>query len=138
MSASTPSAKKRSRPVVLVADDFSDARELYQEYLELEGFDVVVAANGAEALDRARAVLPDVVLMDLSMPVMDGYGATEALRGDESTRDIPVIALSGHVLPRHTAGARNAGCTTVLPKPCLPTEVAAKIRTLLETAKPKL
>ena len=127
----------RARPVILVADDFSDARELYQAFLELEGFEVVLAANGEEAIDRARETQPDLVLMDLSMPVMDGYGATEALKGDASTRDIPIVALSGHVMPRHNADAREAGCETVLPKPCLPTDVAAKIRALLHTSKPK-
>jgi two-component system, cell cycle response regulator DivK len=128
---------KRVRPVILVADDFSDARELYQAFLELEGFDVVLAANGEEAVNRARETHPDLVLMDLSMPVMDGFVATEALKGDVATRDIPIVALSGHVMPRHSAEAREVGCATVLPKPCLPTEVAAKIRALLHASRPK-
>ncbi|HLU67022.1 MAG TPA: response regulator [Kofleriaceae bacterium] len=137
MSAAPCGKSARARPVILVADDFSDARELYQEFLELEGFDVVLASNGREAVDRARETQPDLVLMDLSMPVLDGYGATEQLKEDAATRDIPVVALSGHVMPRHGAEARDAGCETVLPKPCLPTEVAAKIRSLLHASRPK-
>jgi two-component system, cell cycle response regulator DivK len=124
------------RPLVLVTEDVTDARELFQTYLQFEGFDVVLAANGEEAVERARDVQPDVVVMDLSMPVMDGFAAAEHLKSDARTRDIPVVALSGHVLPQHTDKAREAGCDTILPKPCALNDVAKKIRTLLHTSKP--
>jgi CheY-like chemotaxis protein len=129
--------KGRERPVVLVTEDVTDARELFQTFLQFEGFDVVLAANGAEAVERAQETQPDAIVMDLSMPVMDGFSAAEALRSDSRTRDIPVVALSGHVLPQHTEKAREAGCDTILPKPCALNDVAAKIRTLLHTSKPK-
>jgi CheY-like chemotaxis protein len=122
---------------VLVTEDVTDARELFQTFLQFEGFDVVLAANGAEAVERAQETQPDAIVMDLSMPVMDGFSAAEALRSDSRTRDIPVVALSGHVLPQHTEKAREAGCDTILPKPCALNDVAAKIRTLLHTSKPK-
>ena len=113
----------------------TDARELFQVFLEFEGFEVVTASNGKEAVERARQLGPDAIVMDLSMPVMDGFAAAEHLKTDAATRDIPVIALSGHVLPSHTDKARDAGCDTILPKPCLLTDVAAKIRSMLPPAK---
>lgn len=123
------------KPVVLVTEDVTDARDLFKVFLEFEGFDVVTAANGQEAIDRAQELQPDAIVMDLSMPVMDGFTAAEQLKSDSRTRDIPVVALSGHVLPQHTDRARDAGCDTILPKPCLLTDVAAKIRTMLHTSK---
>ena len=128
---------RRARPMILVAEDYSDAREFYQHFLEMEGYDVLLASNGIEAVAHAVDKHPDLVLMDLSMPLMDGFGATAALRQDERTRDIPVVALTGHVQDRHADEARRAGCDTILPKPCLPNEVAAKIRRLLHVSKPK-
>jgi two-component system, cell cycle response regulator DivK len=127
----------RLRPLVLVTEDVTDARDLFKVFLEFEGFEVVTAANGEEAVERAREVQPDAIVMDLSMPVMDGFQATEELRLDVRTRDIPVVALSGHVLPQHTDKARDAGCDTILPKPCLLTDVAAKIRTMLHASRPR-
>lgn len=123
------------RPLVLVTEDVTDARELFQVFLEFEGFEVITASNGKEALERAQQLGPDAIVMDLSMPIMDGFTAAEHLKTDARTRDIPVIALSGHVLASHTDKARDAGCDTILPKPCLLTEVAAKIRSMLPAAK---
>lgn len=120
---------------MLVTEDVTDARELFQVFLEFEGFQVVTATNGQEAVERAVELQPDAIVMDLSMPVMDGFSATEHLRSDARTRDIPVVALSGHVLPQHTNKAYDAGIDTILPKPCLLTDVAAKIRTMLHTSK---
>lgn len=134
---STAAKRSRERPLILVADDFTDALELYQEFLGLEGYDVVVAANGEEALRLARELDPDFILMDLSMPIMDGYAAAEALRLDEQTRDIPILALTGHVMAKHTARARDAGCDTVVSKPCMPADLSAKIRSMLHVSKPK-
>ena len=128
---------KRERPVVLVTEDVTDARELFQVFLESEGFDVVTASNGREAVQRAQEIGPDVVVMDLSMPIMDGYSATEHLKNDARTRDIPVVALSGHVMAQHTARAREVGCDTIMPKPSSLTDVAAKIRTMLQPSKPR-
>lgn len=123
------------RPLVLVTEDVTDARELFQIYLESEGFEVVTAANGREAVQRAQERQPDVVVMDLSMPIMDGFSATEELRNDARTRDIPIVALSGHVMAHHTNRAREVGCDTIMPKPSALNDVAAKIRTMLHPAK---
>ena len=82
-------AADSSKPLVLVVDDYQDAREMYAEYLEFSGFRVEQATNGAEALDKAFALLPDVILMDLSLPIIDGWEATRRLKGDERTRTSP-------------------------------------------------
>src|SRR5205807_9357571 len=92
------SPEKPDRPRVLVVDDYPDAREMYTEYLEFSGFEVVQASNGAEALERAIDTIPDIILMDLSLPVMDGWEATRRLKADRRTWDIPVVALTGHAL----------------------------------------
>ena len=76
---------KAERPRVLLVDDYPDAREMYSEYLEFSGFDVIEAANGMEALQRAVDAAPDIILMDLSLPVMDGWEATRRLKADERT-----------------------------------------------------
>jgi CheY-like chemotaxis protein len=133
--SAAPKRDEREKPIVLVTEDVTDARELFQLYLEIEGFEVVTASNGHEAVERAREMQPDIVVMDLSMPILDGYSATEQLKKDERTRDIPVVALSGHVMSHHVDRAREAGCDTVLPKPPKLSEVAAKIRTMLPQSK---
>src|SRR5690242_2592824 len=82
---------------VLVVEDYPDGRDLYAEYLAYAGYDVDVAATGEEAIALARECHPDVILMDLSLPVMSGFEATRILKADERTKDIPVMAVSGHV-----------------------------------------
>ncbi|HEX8435559.1 response regulator [Archangium sp.] len=119
---------------VLVVDDYDDAREMYAEYLEFLGYHVQTARDGQEAVDYAREHHPDVILMDLSLPVLSGWEATRQLKEDERTRDIPVMALTGHVLPIHTEQAREAGCDAFLAKPALPDTVADQIRVLLQKA----
>ena len=121
----------QDKPLILVVDDYQDAREMYAEYLEFSGFRVAEAKNGAEALDKAFELTPDVILMDLSLPVMDGWEATRRLKADVRTRNIPVVALTGHVLNDSPQQARDAGCDTFLAKPCLPQDVERKIRELL-------
>jgi CheY-like chemotaxis protein len=90
--------KNVARPRVLLVDDYPDAREMYSEYLEFCGFEVVEAGNGMEALQRAADENPDIILMDLSLPVMDGWEATRRLKADKPTASIPVVALTGHAL----------------------------------------
>jgi CheY-like chemotaxis protein len=97
------------RPRVLLVDDYPDAREMYSEYLQFSGFDVIEAANGMEALQRAADEAPDIILMDLSLPVMDGWEATRRLKSDPRTAEIPVVALTGHeALPPGGSGQGNS------------------------------
>jgi CheY-like chemotaxis protein len=121
------------RALVLVVDDFADNREMYSEYLSLSGYDVIEAQNGMEAVDAARARQPDIIIMDLSLPVMDGWEATRRLKADERTRSIPVVALTGHALEGYSRGAKDAGCDSFLAKPCLPEQLVAEIKRMLET-----
>jgi len=117
---------------VLVVDDYDDAREMYAEYLEFIGYQVHTARDGQEAVQCARDYQPDVILMDLSLPVLSGWDATRQLKQDERTRNIPVMALTGHVLGTHTQKALEAGCDAFVPKPALPDKVADQIRALLQ------
>jgi CheY-like chemotaxis protein len=129
MSGASP---KRDRQLVLVVEDYQDAREMYAAYLQFSGFDVAEAANGVEAVEKATELLPDIVLMDLALPRMDGWEATRRLKGDARTRHIPIVALTGHALAGHAEGAREAGCDSFVTKPCLPDALVAEIRRLLD------
>jgi CheY-like chemotaxis protein len=123
---------KTDKPRVLLVDDYPDAREMYSEYLEYSGFDVVEASNGMEAIQRAVDDAPDIILMDLSLPVMDGWEATRRLKADERTAGIPVVALTGHALAGISQGAREAGCDAFVTKPCLPEDLVKEIRKVLD------
>jgi len=118
---------------VLLVDDYPDAREMYTEYLEFSGFDVIGAGNGLEALQRAVDANPDIILMDLSLPVMDGWEATRRLKADSRTAGIPVVALTGHALAGISEGAKKAGCDAFVTKPCLPEDLVREIRKILDT-----
>jgi CheY-like chemotaxis protein len=126
---------KRDRsepPVVLLVDDFQDNREMYAMYLDHAGFRVVEATNGHEALDVAFSRVPDVIVMDLSLPGLDGWEATRRLKADARTRHIPVLALTSHALEGFSKGAREAGCDAFVTKPCLPENLASEIRAMLD------
>ena len=118
-------------PLILVVDDYEDAREMYAEYLEFSGFEIVQAGNGVEAIDRAHDSHPDVILMDLSLPVMDGWEATRRLKADDETKQIPVLAVTGHALTGVSNDAKNAGCDGFITKPCLPEDLVTEIRKVL-------
>jgi two-component system cell cycle response regulator DivK len=124
---------KSERPRVLLVDDYPDAREMYTEYLEFAGFEVVEAGNGMEALQRAIDCAPDIILMDLSLPVMDGWEATRRLKADQRTASIPVVALTGHALAGISEGAKRAGCDAFVTKPCLPEDLVKEIRAILDS-----
>jgi len=123
------------QPLVLVVDDFQDNREMYAEFLAYQGFRVIQAANGVEALDQAFTNRPDIIIMDLSLPVMDGWEATRRLKADQRTHGIPVVALTGHAMHGHSKGAMEAGCDSFVAKPCLPDQLVAEIRKMLSTTR---
>ncbi|HEV8317034.1 MAG TPA: response regulator [Vicinamibacterales bacterium] len=118
-------------PLILVVDDYQDAREMYAEYLQFSGFRVAEARNGNEALEQAFALKPDLILMDLSLPGMDGWEATRQLKADERTQNIPVVALTGHALAGASDGAKRAGCDSFVTKPCLPDDLVVEVRRML-------
>jgi CheY-like chemotaxis protein len=117
---------------VLVVDDYPDAREMYSEYLQFSGFEVIEASNGIEALQKAADTRPDIILMDLSLPVMDGWEATRRLKADQRTAGIPVVALTGHALAGISEGAKKAGCDAFVTKPCLPEDLLREIHRVLD------
>jgi len=131
--------KAPQAPLVLLVDDFDDAREMYLEYFKYSGFRTEEARNGEEALKKAVELLPDAILMDLSMPLIDGWEATRRLKADPRTHHIPVMALTGHALAGQAQGARDVGCDAFVTKPCLPADLLAAVRKMLETThkKPK-
>ena len=122
-------------PLILVVDDYDDAREMYAEYLQFCGFRVAEARNGNEALEQAFTLKPDLVLMDLSLPGMDGWEATRQLKADDRTRNIPVVALTGHALAGASEGAKRAGCDSFVTKPCLPDDLVVEVRRMLSLTK---
>ena len=118
--------------LVLVVEDYQDAREMYAAYLQFSGYRVAEATNGLEAIEKTLELLPDIILMDLALPKMDGWEATRRLKSDARTKHIPIVALTGHALAGHAEGARQAGCDAFVTKPCLPDALVAEIRRLLE------
>jgi two-component system cell cycle response regulator DivK len=124
-------ASTSARPLVLLVDDFQDAREMYADYLEISGFDTAQAVDGHEALTKARGLKPAVVLMDLSLPGIDGWEVTRRLKADAGTRDIAIVALTAHALEGERARALNAGCDSFVSKPCLPQQLVDEIVRLL-------
>jgi CheY-like chemotaxis protein len=130
---STKSKPSAEPPLILVVDDFEDNRAMYVEYLQFQGFRVAEAVNGEDAVARAAKLHPAVVVMDLSLPVMDGWEATRRIKADPKTKDVVVIALTGHAEAAHAKKATEAGCDDFVPKPCLPEQLAEKIREHVES-----
>jgi len=117
--------------LVLVVEDYQDAREMYSAYLQFSGYRVEEATNGMEAIEKAIELMPDIILMDLALPKVDGWEATKRLKSDPRTRHIPIVALTGHALAGFAEGAREAGCDAFVTKPCLPDALVAEIRRML-------
>jgi len=126
---------EQNQPLILVVDDYQDAREMYAEYLQFSGFRVAEAKNGNEAVEQAFALKPDLILMDLSLPGMDGWEATRRLKADDRTRQIPIVALTGHALAGASEGAKKAGCDSFVTKPCLPDDLVVEVRRMLGAAR---
>ena len=102
---------------ILVVEDNMDNYELVRFVLERAGYDVFLAVNGRDGVAAARLQKPDLILMDLSMPEMDGWIATEKIKSDDSTKDIPLYAIAAHTLPRDRYRAVQAGCDGYISKP---------------------
>jgi two-component system cell cycle response regulator DivK len=131
MGTGTDSTK---RATILLVDDSADNRQMYAEFLAYCGFTVIEAADGAEAIAKAIEFRPDVVVMDLSLPVIDGWEATRRIKGDARTGHIPIVALTGHTLEGYLRSAREAGCDRLLAKPSLPDELLAAVKEILASA----
>ena len=116
---------------ILLVEDHEDNRNIYRTILEHYGYQVVLAMDGQNGIRLAREEQPDLILMDLSIPVVDGWAATRLLKSDDATRAIPVIALSAHALEEDRARAREAGCDGYLAKPVEPRKVLEEVARFL-------
>ncbi len=117
-------AKKR---ILIVEDDF-DNTTLVRLLLERENFDVITAENGEKGIAVTRSELPDLIVLDLDMPVMDGWRMIEGLKESENTRDIPVVVVTAHLLPDERYKAFDAGCNGYISKPFQVTDLVAEIK----------
>jgi two-component system, cell cycle response regulator DivK len=108
---------KTAKMRILVAEDVPDNLILLQSILEASGHRISVAFDGAEAIELAMAQIPDLILMDLSMPIIDGWEATRHIKSQPSTSHIPIIALTAHAMPGDRERAFSAGCNDYLTKP---------------------
>jgi two-component system cell cycle response regulator DivK len=116
---------------VLLVEDSPDVREMWQMWLTVSGFQVDEASNGLQALARARRHHPDLVLMDLCMPVMDGLETIRRLRADSSTASVPIIAMTALGSDESARQAREAGANDYVAKPILPEVLLAHIRQVI-------
>lgn len=117
----------QARPLILLVEDFDDAREMYRDFLEFSGLSVETARDGRDAIEKARALSPDLILMDLSLPGIDGWEATRILKRDPATAHLRIVALSAHALAPEGDRARAAGCDGFIAKPCLPMDLVTEI-----------
>ncbi|BDU72104.1 response regulator [Mesoterricola silvestris] len=118
-------------PKILLVEDNEMNRDSLSRLLARRGFEVIFAEDGEEAVAVTRSALPDLVLMDISLPVLDGYEATRILRAGETTRDIPIIALTAHAMTSDREKAMAAGCTDFESKPVEFARLLGKIKAYL-------
>ena len=127
---------RRNRPddqpdLILLVDDYQDGREMYADSLRFAGYRTLEASSGPEALQLAFDRQPGLILMDLSLPGIDGWEVTARLKKDTRTRHIPIVALTAHALQEERERAERAGCDAFVAKPCLPEELLAQVQRLL-------
>jgi two-component system, cell cycle response regulator DivK len=118
-------------PLILLVDDFLDNLEMYAEWLSFQRYNVVVAHGGQEALDVARRDRPVLILLDLSMPGINGTDVLRTLRTDPTFDGVSIVAFTAHALEDERVSALLAGFDEVIPKPCLPDDLCAAINRLL-------
>jgi len=116
-----------NRKTVLLVEDNEDNLVVYRTILEHVGYRVIEARDGEEGVNRARSEDPDIILMDISIPKMDGWEATVRLKDDDGTAEIPIIALTAHALEEDRAKAMRAGCDGYLAKPVEPRRVVEEV-----------
>jgi two-component system cell cycle response regulator DivK len=116
---------------ILVVEDQEDNRQIVRDLLTANDYEMTEAENGEEALAAVAKDRPDLILMDIQLPVMDGYEATRRIRADPSLSSIPIIAVTSYGLSGDEEKARAAGCNDFVPKPYSPRQLLAKIREFL-------
>jgi len=121
---------------LLIVEDDANSREGYRIYLSGAGFDVHTLEGGARALDFVRSASPDLVVLDLGLPDLDGWEVARRLKSDEQTKRIPIIAFSGRSMQHEQVSALRAGCDLYLTKPCPPDRLLTAIKKLLGITTP--
>jgi two-component system cell cycle response regulator DivK len=117
---------------ILLVEDHEEIWDFLSRRLKRRGFDVVIAQDGQQGIDMARAERPDVVLLDMNLPVMDGWTAAKQLKADAATAGIPIIALTAHALSGDREKALEAGCDDYHPKPIDFSKLLSQIEAALE------
>ena len=116
---------------ILLVEDNELNRDMLSRRLSRKGFDVVFAFDGQDAVQKVKSVMPDLVLMDIGLPVMDGYDATRAIKSDDATKSIPVIALTAHAMAEDRKKCLSAGCDDFDTKPIDLPRLLGKIKSLI-------
>ena len=119
------------RTLILIVEDDEDSREVYKEVLAENGFEVATATSGVDGLRLARELHPGAILMDVSLPDLDGWSVTAQLKADPETVGIPVIVVTAYAFPEDRTRANQIGCDGFLTKPCEPSRVLAELQWLL-------
>ncbi|HYK54681.1 MAG TPA: response regulator [Candidatus Eremiobacteraceae bacterium] len=126
-----PSEDRDSRPRVVIADDDPDIRRLVEMTVSNAGCDVTVASDGEEALERVRESMPDLVILDVLMPRMDGWEVARALKSDPATRDVPVMFLTSRGQEHDVLEGFDSGAIDYMVKPFSPRELQVRVRAVL-------
>ena len=116
---------------ILVVEDQEDDRQILRDLLASADYEMVEAENGQEALTAVVEHKPDLILMDIQLPIMDGYEATRRIKADPATKSIPIIVVTSYALSGDEGKAREAGCDAYVTKPYSPRQLLAKIREYL-------
>ncbi len=116
---------------ILVVEDQPDNRKIIRDVFARTSYEIIETENGEEALAAIAKARPDLILMDIQLPIMDGYTATRRIKADPALRSIPIIAVTSYALSGEEKKAREAGCDDYIPKPYSPRELLAKVRQYL-------
>ena len=116
---------------ILVVEDTEDNRQILRDLLGMAGYDMIEANDGAEGVSQATQHKPDLILMDIQMPVMDGYEATRRIKANPELKSIPIVAVTSYALSGDEEKARAAGCDAYIAKPYSPRQMLAKVRQIL-------
>jgi two-component system, cell cycle response regulator DivK len=116
------------RKCILVVEDQEDNRQILRDLLTSGGFDMIEAENGADAITAAEANRPDLILMDIQLPILDGYEATRRIKANPDLKSIPIIVVTSYALSGDEDKARRAGCDDYVAKPFSPRALLAKIK----------
>jgi len=120
---------------ILVVEDQADTRQIIRDMLASTDYEITEAENGHEALVAIAKQRPDLILLDIQLPIMDGYAAVSRIKSDPALRSIPIIAVTSYALDGEEKKARAAGCDDYVPKPFSPRQLLAKIRLYMPPAR---